>query len=100
MVILDNIKYDSNKPLDANSIIDTIQERDSIPNILLYDGKTIFVKETQENYQFREGSWKPLFNESMLSAKIKCVSPDEYDNMIEFEPNTIYVLVEHHAPGG
>ena len=47
----------SQSPLDNREVFETIEERDALPNINLYEGLTCYVKETKENYQYIDGNW-------------------------------------------
>ena len=47
----------SQSPLDNREVFDTIEERDALPSINLYEGLTCYVKETKENYQYIDGNW-------------------------------------------
>ena len=47
----------SQSPLDNREVFETIEERDALPNIKLYEGLTCYVKETKENYQYIDGNW-------------------------------------------
>ena len=38
-------------------VFETIEERDALPSINLYEGLTCYVKETKENYQYIDGNW-------------------------------------------
>lgn len=51
-------------PLDNRELFNSIKERDSLPDINLYDGLKCFVKETQKNYQYLNGAWSEWGNES------------------------------------
>lgn len=44
-------------PLDNREWFSTIEERDSLPNINLYEGLKCFVNETKKNYQYINGEW-------------------------------------------
>lgn len=44
-------------PLDNREWFKTIAERDSLPNINLYEGLMCFVDETKHNYQYINGEW-------------------------------------------
>ena len=45
-------------PLDNRQVFETIAERDALPDINRYEGLFCYVKETQKNYQFINGTWK------------------------------------------
>lgn len=47
----------SQSPLDNREVFETIEERDALPSINLYEGLTCYVKETKENYQYVDGDW-------------------------------------------
>ena len=47
----------SQSPLDNREVFETIEERDALPSINLYEGLTYYVKETKENYQYIDGNW-------------------------------------------
>ncbi len=47
----------SQSPLDNREVFETIEERDALPSINLYEGLTCYVKETKENYQYIDGNW-------------------------------------------
>ena len=47
----------SQSPLDNREVFETIEERDALPSINLYEGLTCYVKETKENYQYIDGKW-------------------------------------------
>lgn len=47
----------SQSPLDNREVFETIEERDTLPSINLYEGLTCYVKETKENYQYIDGNW-------------------------------------------
>ena len=47
----------SQSPLDNRTVFETIEERDSLPSINLYEGLECFVKSTKENYQYINGEW-------------------------------------------
>ena len=47
----------SRSPLDNREVFETIEERDALPSINLYEGLTCYVKETKENYQYIDGNW-------------------------------------------
>ena len=47
----------SQSPLDNREVFETIEERNALPSINLYEGLTCYVKETKENYQYIDGNW-------------------------------------------
>ena len=47
----------SQSPWDNREVFETIEERDALPSINLYEGLTCYVKETKENYQYIDGNW-------------------------------------------
>ena len=47
----------SQSPLDNREVFETIEERDALPSINLYEGLTCYVKETKKNYQYIDGDW-------------------------------------------
>lgn len=47
----------SQSPLDNRTIFKTIEERDALPNINLYEGLRCFIEDTKENYQYIDGAW-------------------------------------------
>ena len=47
----------SQSPLDNREVFETIEERDALPSITLYERLTCYVKETKENYQYIDGNW-------------------------------------------
>ena len=47
----------SQSPLDNREVFETIEERDALPSINLYEGLTCYVKETKKNYQYVDGDW-------------------------------------------
>lgn len=51
----------SQSPLDNREVFETIEERDSLPSINLYEGLMCYVKETKKNYQYVDGTWS-VFN--------------------------------------
>lgn len=51
----------SQSPLDNREVFETIEERDSLPSINLYEGLMCYVKETKKNYQYVDGIWS-VFN--------------------------------------
>lgn len=44
-------------PLDSREWFKTIAERDTLPDINLYEGLKCFVEETKHNYQYIDGEW-------------------------------------------
>ena len=50
----------SQSPLDNRTIFETIEERDSLPNINLYEGLECFIKNTKQKYVYRDGQWNPM----------------------------------------
>lgn len=44
-------------PLDNREWFKTIRERDSLPDINLYNGLKCYVDETKKNYQYIDGAW-------------------------------------------
>lgn len=53
-----NFNLNAQIPLDDRSIVDTIEERNSIPEIRRYEGMVVYVKENQTSYQLIENNWK------------------------------------------
>ena len=47
----------SQSPLDNRTIFETIEERDSLPNINLYEGLECFIKNTKQKYVYINGQW-------------------------------------------
>ena len=47
----------SQSPLDNRTIFETIEERDSLPNINLYEGLECFIKNTKQKYVYIDGQW-------------------------------------------
>lgn len=47
----------SQSPLDNRTIFETIEERDSLPNINLYEGLECFIKNTKQKYVYTDGQW-------------------------------------------
>ena len=50
----------SQSPLDNRTIFETIEERDSLPNINLYEGLECFIKNTKQKYVYINGQWNLL----------------------------------------
>lgn len=51
-------------PLDNREWFDSIKERDSLPDINLYNGLKCYVDETEKNYQYLNGVWSEWGNGS------------------------------------
>lgn len=49
-------------PLDNREWFKTIRERDSLPDINLYNGLKCYVDETEKNYQYIDGAWSEWGN--------------------------------------
>lgn len=75
----------SKAPLDNRTVFKTVEERDSLPSINLYEGLSCYVIEEDKNYQYRKGSWIDHVNEikEMLQEKIDDVVLTE-NNVLEF----------------
>ena len=50
----------SQSPLDNRTIFKTIEERDSLPSINLYEGLECFVENTKTKYQYLNGQWEEI----------------------------------------
>lgn len=50
----------SQSPLDNRTIFKTIEERDSLPSINLYEGLECFVEDTKTKYQYLNGQWEKI----------------------------------------
>ena len=50
----------SQSPLDNRTTFETIEERDSLPNINLYEGLECFIKNTKQKYVYTDGQWNPM----------------------------------------
>ena len=50
----------SQSPLDNRTIFKTIAERDSLPNINLYEGLECFIEDTKVKYQYLNGQWEEI----------------------------------------
>ena len=50
----------SQSPLDNRTIFKTIEERDSLPSINLYEGLECFVEDTKIKYQYLNGQWEEI----------------------------------------
>lgn len=47
----------SQSPLDNRTIFETIEERDTLPNINLYEGLECFIKDTKQKCVYINGQW-------------------------------------------
>ena len=61
----------SQSPLDNREVFETIEERDALPNINLYEGLTCYVKETKENYQYIDGNWTIKNRAAETSVRVR-----------------------------
>ncbi len=50
----------SQSPLDNRTVFKTIEERDSLPSINLYEGLECFIEDTKVKYQYLNGQWKEI----------------------------------------
>ena len=50
----------SQSPLDNRTIFKTIEERDSLPSINIYEGLECFIEDTKVKYQYLNGQWKEI----------------------------------------
>ena len=83
----------SQSPLDNRTIFETIEERDSLPNINLYEGLECFIKNTKQKYVYINGQWNPIeiWDDVIVTKDI-----DNNRNVISFYSkgvlkNTIYI---------
>ena len=50
----------SQSPLDNRTVFKTIEERDSLPSINLYEGLECFIEDTKTKYQYLNGQWEEI----------------------------------------
>lgn len=93
-------------PLDNREWFKTIRERDSLPDINLYEGLRCFVEETKHNYQYIDGKWidKDINTGSgtIISDASDILIKDERDKFkatnVEGALNELVDKIDNHTP--
>ena len=93
-------------PLDNREWFKTIRERDSLPDINLYEGLRCFVEETKHNYQYIDGKWidKDINTGSgtIISDASDILIKDECDKFkatnVEGALNELVDKIDNHTP--
>ena len=93
-------------PLDNREWFKTIRERDSLPDINLYEGLRCFVEETKHNYQYIDGKWidKDINtgSETIISDASDILIKDERDKFkatnVEGALNELVDKIDNHTP--
>lgn len=53
-----NFNLNGQLPLDDRSVVQTLEDRDNMPEIRKYEGMVVFVTENKTSYQLIDGNWK------------------------------------------
>lgn len=93
-------------PLDNREWFKTIRERDSLPDINLYNGLKCYVDETKKNYQYIDGKWidKDINTGSgtIISDASDILIKDERDKFkatnVEGALNELVDKIDNHTP--
>ena len=85
----------SKSPLDNRTVFETIEERDLLPDINLYEGLSCYVKSTQENYQYINGQWKAQTSGLSEEEKNNIFTEINKKSPIEHKHDDLYEVKGH-----
>lgn len=98
----------SKSPLDNRTLFETINERDLLPSINLYEGLICYVKEVKENFQYIDGKWQEFKSSggdvsqeqvNIIQNEINDIKSIKYDDVEGVKDENGYTILTFKANG-